>query len=139
MENASKALIIAGAILISIVLIGVGVLIVGNSQEIFGGASTKMSQMAIDQFNSEFTNYEGRQSGSNIRSLLQTIATHNVTYAGDTDKQVQFNGTVLTQNQLSATKAAVGVGSTYTVSFQYHTDNSGLILNIVTSPVVAVQ
>lgn len=36
MENASKALIIAGAILISIVLIGVGVLIIGNAQGIFG-------------------------------------------------------------------------------------------------------
>ena len=139
MENASKALIIAGAILISIVLIGVGVLIVGNAQGIFNQGSTQMSQMEISAFNEPFLAFEGRQSGSNVRSLLQKVATHNVTYAEDTDKQIQINGTVLTQDKLSSTKSKVGVGSTYTVSFEYHKDNSGLILNIVTNPAVAVQ
>lgn len=139
MENASKALIIAGAILISIVLIGVGVLIVGNAQGIFSQGSMQMSQMDIQAFNEPFMAYEGRQSGSNVRSLLQKLATHNVTYSEDPDKQIQFNGSAFTQANLSATKAAVGVGSTYTVSFEYHTDNSGLILNIVTTPAVAVQ
>ena len=130
MENASKALIIAGAILISIVLIGVGVLIVGNAQGIFGGAGNKISQMEIEQFNSSFTPYEGKQAGSNIRSLLQTMATHNQTYTGDTSKQIKLNNSDFVMSQLSKTKASVNVGTTYTVEFGYD-GGSGMINNII--------
>lgn len=135
MENASKALIIAGAILISIVLIGVGVLIVGNAQGLFDQGSQQMSSMEIDAFNSTFTAFEGRQTGSNVRTLIQKISTHNVTYQGDEGKQVTFNGAALNTTNVSTTRAAVGVGTTYTVSFEYNAE-SGLITNVVTDPVV---
>lgn len=42
MENASKALIIAGAVLISIVLISLGVMLIGNS----GDSTDKANQTA---------------------------------------------------------------------------------------------
>lgn len=45
MENASKALIIAGAILISIVLITLGVVILGQGQEVVN--SSNMDAQAI--------------------------------------------------------------------------------------------
>lgn len=129
MENASKALIIAGAILISIVLIGVGVLIVGNAQGIFGQGSTQMSQMEISAFNEPFMAFEGKQSGSNVRSLLQKLATHNQTYTDDNTKQIKLGGSAFIMNQLSATKSRVNVGTTYTVSFDYD-NGSGMINNI---------
>ena len=40
MENASKALIIAGAILISIVLITLGVVILGQGQEVVNSSNS---------------------------------------------------------------------------------------------------
>lgn len=103
------------------------------------GANTQMTQMEIQAFNEPFMAYEGRQSGSNVRSLLQKLATHNVTYSEDEGKQIKFNGSAFTQANLSATKAKVGAGSTYKVSFAYHEDNSGLIVDIITDPVVHVQ
>ena len=131
MENASKALIIAGAILISIVLIGVGVLIIGNAQGIFGQGNIQMSQMDIQAFNEPFMPFDGRQSASNIKTLLQKIATHNATYAGDTEKIITVNSKSLTSSNVSATKNKVGVAETYTVTMEYSDVLPGLVHNIV--------
>lgn len=143
MENASKALIIAGAILISIVLIGVGVLIVGNAQGIFGQGSTQMSQMEIQAFNEPFMAFEGKQSGSNVRSLIQKIGTHNTTYADDDEKQIKLTITAtgykgetavteqkISMNDVSVIKSGIGAGSSYKVVLVYHDDNSGLLEEI---------
>ena len=54
MENASKALIIAGAILISILLISVGIIIMNAINEpVQQGASSAESQ-AIEMFNANY-------------------------------------------------------------------------------------
>ena len=42
MENASKALIIAGAILISILLISVGIMVMNSTDEVTGGMQQQM-------------------------------------------------------------------------------------------------
>jgi len=69
MENASKALIIAGAILISILLISVGIIIMNAiNNPVQQGASTADS-LAVETFNGKFTGYMGRQKGSVIKSL----------------------------------------------------------------------
>ena len=59
MENASKALIIAGAILISILLIGVGVMVMNGAQGGIDEAIQSMSAQEKDMFNTKFTQYEG--------------------------------------------------------------------------------
>ena len=78
MENASKALIIAGAILISILLISVGVIIMnstGNTQETVRGAAQSSE---IKSFNAQFTPYEGEdQSAAQIRSLKAAVYASN--------------------------------------------------------------
>jgi len=78
MENASKALIIAGAILISILLISVGVLIMNST-----GDTT-----AIRTFNSNFTPYLGEhQTASQIRALVSAV---NASNAKDSDQEHQI-------------------------------------------------
>ena len=47
MENSSKALIIAGAILISILIIGLGVTIFQNAQKVIKGSGNVDSQAAM--------------------------------------------------------------------------------------------
>ena len=70
MENASKALVIAGAILISILLITIGVFIInsitGTTDELEG----KMNNTAAETFNSGYTAYIGTQSGSNVKTCI---------------------------------------------------------------------
>ena len=78
MENASKALLIAGSILICILLIGVGMMVFSSGNDIFGSASLKMSENEKLMFNQPFTNYEGeRVSGANVRALIRQAISNN--------------------------------------------------------------
>ncbi len=52
MENASKALIIAGAVLIAIILVGIGVALITNSSQVNDDAETTME--AVDQAANEY-------------------------------------------------------------------------------------
>lgn len=75
MENASKALIIAGAILLAILLISLGIMVLNQGRDIIGGSG--MSKADIQTFNSTFTQYEGSQTGSEIKSLIQEVIASN--------------------------------------------------------------
>ena len=83
MENASKALIIAGAILLSILIIGLGMQVYNNASATMGSAN--MSSQEISSHNSQFEAYEGRVKGSQIRSLIGIINQNNIDFV---DRQV---------------------------------------------------
>lgn len=75
MENASKALIIAGAILLSILLISLGIFIFNQAQDTVSNSG--MSQAEVTSFNNKFLKYEGIQKGSVVKSLINEIAVSN--------------------------------------------------------------
>lgn len=90
MENASKALLIAGAILICILLIGVGMLVYQSAQGTISEAVSQMSSQEKDMFNQQFEQYSGsRVNGSNVRALLQKVRNNNNTNFDTPDKQVE--------------------------------------------------
>ena len=86
MENASKALIIAGAILLSILIISLGIMIFNSAK---GAANTDQLQgVEISSFNEQFTQYEREKvRGAQINSLISTIRNNNVT---NEDRQVKL-------------------------------------------------
>ena len=118
MENASKALLIAGAILIVILLIGIGMLIYSRSTGVVDIAAGSMNAQEIQAFNSQFTPYEGSQRGSSVRALISAVIANNNTY---TDKQVSvINGSetgTADATALSTISAGLDTASTYTVTF----------------------
>ena len=75
MENASKALIIAGAILLSILLISLGIMIFTQAQDVVNGSG--MNEAQVTAFNSKFTKYEGVQKGAMVRALVQEVQAVN--------------------------------------------------------------
>ena len=78
MENASKALIIAGAILIAIILIGLGVSIISGMQGAIDSGTETADTYAVQNFNSQFTVYEGENMrATQARQLISTINTSN--------------------------------------------------------------
>lgn len=80
MENASKALIIAGAILLAILLISLGVIIVNSSNRMIDEGKSSMDGNAKKSFNAQFTSYEGTSnSAAQIRDLVSTINASNAT------------------------------------------------------------
>ena len=83
MENASKALIIAGAILLAILIIGLGIFIYRQAANTV--SDTGMDQLAIQQFNAQFTQYDSKTvSGGSARALYDTVVNNNNT---DTEKR----------------------------------------------------
>lgn len=76
MENASKALIIAGAILLSILIISLGIFIFSQAQDTLN--SINMSEQEIRAFNNKFTPYQGDSvRGSQVNALVQAVIANN--------------------------------------------------------------
>ena len=76
MENASKALIIAGAILLAILIISLGILIFSQAQDTIN--SVNMDEQEIMAFNNKFTPYIGENKrGSEVNALAQAVLSNN--------------------------------------------------------------
>ena len=76
MENASKALIIAGAILLAILIVGLGVYIYRQAAGVIDTGT--MDQLVVSQFNAQFEPYLGNNvSGSNVKQLIKIIKASN--------------------------------------------------------------
>ena len=130
MENASKALIIAGAILISIVLVSVGVIVVNSLNT--DDAVTTMNQQEIQAFNAKFVSSTGtKKSGSVVKSLISTVITNNSTYSSS-EKQISMTYSTQkdkkTAADLTKLKDAIASGARYDVAPNY--DANGLINSI---------
>lgn len=76
MENASKALIIAGAILLSIVIISLGLVVVNNVRDTIN--NTNMDAQEIEAFNGKLTPYGGgKVSGTRVKALIDVVSSNN--------------------------------------------------------------
>lgn len=135
MENASKALLIAGAVLICIVLISVGMVIVQSSQDVTDQVGDITSTQAAQTFNSQFTKYAGTQKGSSVKSLLETVAANNKATASTGAHLVKVtftDGSLNGSSDSSAiTKAMTNVVNSkkYTITVEA-LDNDGFVQSI---------
>lgn len=78
MDNASKALIMAGAILISLALVGLGVYIFSMAKDLQGNATGKMQSAEISSTNSELESYAGKKvKGSTAISFVERVRVMN--------------------------------------------------------------
>lgn len=77
MENATKALIIAAAILISIMVISLGIWAFTTANEQTSGAAESVNSQVVAQFNSQFETYQGTKDGAEVNALLTRMVTHN--------------------------------------------------------------
>lgn len=78
MENASKALLMAGAILIAILLISAGIIIFNSTTGLQDEVGRLSDGTAIKTFNSNFENYAGTNvPKAQVQSLLSTIIASN--------------------------------------------------------------
>ncbi len=85
MENASKALIIAGAILLSILLISLGIIVVNNTRGTINNANLNTEE--IQTFNSRFEAYCGTgKSNAEMNALVQAISASNGAQKGKSDQ-----------------------------------------------------
>ncbi len=91
MENASKALIIAGAILLAILLISLGIMIFNQAQDTV--TNSGMTEAELTSFNNKFLKYEGDQKGSMVKSMIQDVKSSNANASDGHKVTVVLTGT----------------------------------------------
>ena len=142
MENASKALIIAGAILLSILIIGLGMFIYQQAANAMG--KINLNEQQVQTINSKFTNYgtEGTKiNGTTARALCETVKSYNRQSAEDESQYVVVTsgtgpnttintGDLTTVNgNIDTVESSLKAGKTYTLHFGYDAE-SALIIGI---------
>lgn len=92
MENATKALLIAAAILIAIVVITLGVFVLGKGSTLVK-ENSDMSDVEISTYNSKFESYCGKNiRGAQVRQLINAVNQHNRSNADDESRQIKLEG-----------------------------------------------
>jgi hypothetical protein len=93
MENATKALLIAAAVLIAILIISLTLVIYRQGANAVSGAD--LSETEAAEFNGKFTVYEGNnESTSQVNALLNTVFSHNKQKAQEGDTSLCVSITV---------------------------------------------
>lgn len=123
MENASKALIIAGAILLAILLISLGIFIFGQAQDTVNNGG--IDQAALTSFNNKFLKYEGEQKGSVIRSLISEVKASNA------DENRPETITVNLDNTAINDSAQISSKMKYKVTMSYGSTGAVNTINII--------
>ena len=139
MENASKALLIAGAVLIVILIIGVGMMIYNGAHGSIDTAITQMSAQEKQIFNAQFTSYDGKMSGTKVKSLIGAVITNNAENKANTTQKVvnvvtkgvtDFkDANVNDSAKLSTLNSKINTNKSYTVTLTYD-DTTALVKTI---------
>ena len=126
MENASKALIIAGAILLAIIIISLGLMVVNNARSQIGGSN--LDKQTMEAFNSEWDIYAGNnKSASDVKSLCSKAITNNAAEKQlGTAKYVSVSGAGIdiseTGTATKSTVPALSNANTYKIEISTYTN-----------------
>ena len=139
MENASKALIIAGAILLSILLISLGILVYNNAKGTV--SDSNLDSEAAQTFNTKISQYCGKKKNSNdMNGLVSAISASNGAQKGKADQHfiaisidrsianTYYTGESISEDDAKASGKSYpnfSAGITYQASYQ--TDDAGYI------------
>ena len=137
MENASKALIIAGAILLSILLISLAIMVYNQAKGTINDAN--LDAETIQTFNTKISQYCGsNKDAATMNSLMDAIAASNGAQKGKNPAHyISFDtsgcqNTVTKKANITVTASSTNVeyprfGATATYSATYTTDANGYI------------
>lgn len=127
MENATKALLIAAAVLIAIMVISLGLVFLRMGQD--ATAKVNLDELTITQHNQQFQQYEGtRIRGTQVNALINRVISNNSTNIDDESLQVEVTGVVkIDKGGTTADPTRVPTGKVYTVTM---TKENALITSI---------
>ncbi len=107
MENASKALLIAGEMLIAVMILSLAAYLYASFSQQARETARINAEQQIIQFNTQFTKYDSYRDEDNnstitiydVRNIINTARNNNQFYEGEEDKQVTVNINVQTNAQ----------------------------------------
>lgn len=91
-------------------------------------SSANLNDQAVAAYNQQFLNYEGTRTGTQVRTLVNLVSSHNASNAQEPSKQIQITSEKYEQGQILAapttpigeiTPPALMSGKTYNVTFAY--------------------
>ncbi len=136
MENATKALLIAGSVLIAIVLIAVGLKILNSTSGVTEQVESVSTTMEVSMFNSQYTQYEGNIKGTQLKFLLQKVLMNNknsnkniMIYLCDIDEFSNCTAYLTLESEINQTIAETKPEKTYSVSIKKY-DEQGYVSEI---------
>ena len=133
MENATKALLIAAAVLVAILIISLGLVVYNMASETMN--SVNFSGQEVTAFNDQFTHYNGnRVRGSEVNAMIKTVLSSNMKSRSEglnpadtnTPKFVKITTTdtankiELAANATSSGTVSANTSKTYTVEVCYN-------------------
>ena len=130
MENATKALLIAAAVLVVILIISFGVGIFQMGEEATDGLN--LSQQEVQAFNQQFDQYHGTgRRGTEVNALLKTVVQSNIknTTEGNTSRIVTVTGPASISGSETSVPAGIDTSAVYTVQVNYDA-TTGLVTTI---------
>lgn len=123
MENATKALLIAAAVLVAILIISLGIVVYQMAAETMD--SVNFSSQEITAFNDKFMQYNGtNKRGSEVNAMLKTVLNSNMQSRTEglnptTDAKfvvVKNNTTTVLDKTATSIGTTVNTSKTYTVT-----------------------
>ena len=126
MENASKALLIAAAVLIVILLIAFGMRIFNANDDTGDQADQTAQSASMQTFNARLTQYEGKnKTGRTVRDMVTTV---NQSNASNPQHTITISGSNISGSG-SDYKFEGSNNNRYTVSLTYD-NKTGYITNV---------
>lgn len=134
MENATKALLIAAAVLVAILIISLGLVVYNQASETV--QSVNMSGQEVQAFNDQFMKYNGNgKRGTEVNALITTVLNNNMSETSENGagsaKVISIkmkNGSSLV-NASAGTMTKVDSGKVYNVTVKRES-KTGLVHEI---------
>ena len=139
MENATKALLIAAAVLVAILIISLGLVVYNMASETIGAVN--FSGQEVTAFNDQFEQYRGaNKRGSQVNAMLQTVLSSNMKSRSeglDPDDGAKFVSVTGLNETLGAGDTSLGLieadtSKLYTITINYN-ETTGFAEEIVVS------
>lgn len=132
MENATKALLIAAAVLVAILIISLGLVVYNMSAQTV--QSVDLSQQEVQAQNEQFERYLGdNQRGNQVNAMLSQVLTNNTTQTDAGRKVTVYWGadssSVYLASSSTSSAKKVDTGRTYAVT-EDRDAKTGLIMGI---------
>ena len=131
MENASKALIIAGAILLSILLISLGIMVYNNAKGTIGDAN--LDAESAQAFNTKISQYCGsKKNAATMNSLVDAINASNGSQNGKANAhKIKLDTSKCTNGITGKGTSTPSFANTATYTATYTVDANGYINQVI--------
>ena len=123
MENATKALLIAAAILVAILIISLGLVVYNMAAETV--QNVNLDEQVVKSFNDKFTRYEGtNKKGTVVNALYNEVLQNNLNNTNDPNMQLQvrLGGEVVLDQGATHAPAKEPTGNLYDIQIEYSPD-----------------